>query len=86
MQQRLSLPAAHCVDGTDDYLSGYEQHLYAPAGELGNALQRVARERTESLKPDHDFVPWVVVNGVPLFEDFDNVKLYICAAYNNRGR
>jgi len=55
-------------------------------GELGKALQSVARERTESLKPDHEWVPWVVVNGVPIFDDLDNIKTYVCAAYTLRNR
>jgi interferon gamma-inducible protein 30 len=51
-------------------------------GPLGDTLQRRALERTESLVPPHKWVPWVVVNGIPLFDDFDNVATFICAAFN----
>jgi len=27
-------------------------------------------------------VPWVLVNGVPLLDDFENVATFICAAYS----
>eukprot|EP00877_Chromochloris_zofingiensis_P010529 jgi/Chrzof1/572/Cz01g20255.t1 len=50
-------------------------------GRLGDDLQRRAWEQTESLKPPHLFVPWVVVNGIPLAYDYENVQKYICAAY-----
>lgn len=55
-------------------------------GELGKSLQRLAAERTQSLKPPHQYVPWVVVNGIPLLEDVDNVMKYICVAYTGRDR
>lgn len=51
------------------------------AGTLGDYLQRHALERTASLVPRHRWVPWVVVNGIPLFDDFENVATFICAAY-----
>lgn len=54
---------------------------YVHAGRLGDDLQRRAWEQTESLKPPHLFVPWVVVNGIPLAYDYENVQKYICAAY-----
>lgn len=34
-----------------------------------------------SLCPSPRYVPWVVVNGVPMFDDFDKLKLVVCAAY-----
>ncbi|KAF8063862.1 hypothetical protein HT031_003719 [Scenedesmus sp. PABB004] len=48
-------------------------------GELGDSLQRLARERTESLQPAHRWVPWLVVNGIPV-NDIDSVATYICVA------
>jgi hypothetical protein len=44
-------------------------------GQLGVSLQRLAAQRTGSLKPAHKWVPWVVVNGIPLLEDDENVSL-----------
>ncbi|ONK62663.1 uncharacterized protein A4U43_C07F6570 [Asparagus officinalis] len=38
-------------------------------------------EQTDSLQPPHKYVPWVVVNGQPLYEDYENVQSYICKAY-----
>ncbi|KAI8465341.1 MAG: gamma interferon inducible lysosomal thiol reductase-domain-containing protein [Monoraphidium minutum] len=51
------------------------------SGPMGDFLQRRAVERTASLNPEHKWVPWVVVNGIPLFDDFENVETFICAAY-----
>ncbi|GBF93956.1 hypothetical protein Rsub_06205 [Raphidocelis subcapitata] len=50
-------------------------------GTLGDYLERHALERTASLVPPHRWVPWVVVNGVPLLDDFENVATFVCAAY-----
>ncbi|XP_059431116.1 gamma-interferon-responsive lysosomal thiol protein-like isoform X2 [Corylus avellana] len=36
---------------------------------------------TNSLEPPHEYVPWVVVNGEPLYEDYENFVSYICKAY-----
>lgn len=44
------------------------------AGQLGDSLQRLAAQRTASLKPAHQYVPWVVVNGIPLLDDDENVS------------
>lgn len=52
-------------------------------GALGDTLQRLAKERTASLQPPHQYVPWVVVNGIPLGDDYENVQTYICAAYTD---
>eukprot|EP00878_Enallax_costatus_P004175 GHUV01004404.1.p1 GENE.GHUV01004404.1~~GHUV01004404.1.p1 ORF type:complete len:258 (+),score=53.98 GHUV01004404.1:268-1041(+) len=55
-------------------------------GDLGKSLQRLAAQRTASLKPPHQYVPWVVVNGIPLLEDDENIMKYICVAYTGRDR
>ncbi|KAF3618136.1 hypothetical protein FXO38_33593 [Capsicum annuum] len=31
--------------------------------------------------PPHKFVPWVVVDGLPLYKDYRNFVSYICKAY-----
>ncbi|WVY93296.1 hypothetical protein V8G54_032384 [Vigna mungo] len=36
---------------------------------------------TDALKPPHKYVPWVVVDGEPLNEDYENFLSYICKAY-----
>ncbi|KAL9448508.1 hypothetical protein AB3S75_015905 [Citrus x aurantiifolia] len=37
---------------------------------------------TNSLPSLHQYVPWVVVDGQPLTEDYENFIGYICKAYN----
>jgi len=36
---------------------------------------------TGKLQPPHTYVPWVVLNGKPLYQQFDNILQKICAAY-----
>ncbi|XP_047333521.1 gamma-interferon-responsive lysosomal thiol protein [Impatiens glandulifera] len=47
----------------------------------GKELQLAYADETSALEPPHQYVPWVVVNGNPLFEDFENFMIYICEAY-----
>ncbi|KDP45780.1 hypothetical protein JCGZ_17387 [Jatropha curcas] len=56
----------------DCYNSGYGKEL---------ELQYAAE--TNALQPPHQYVPWVVVDGQPLYEDYDNFISYICKAYNS---
>jgi len=51
------------------------------AGHLGRELERQLAEKTNILTPAHQWVPWVTVNGIPLWDDNDNLWQYICAAY-----
>ncbi|PWZ09456.1 Gamma-interferon-inducible lysosomal thiol reductase [Zea mays] len=39
---------------------------------------------TNALQPPHWFVPWVVVNGKPLGDDYMNFEAYICSAYDGK--
>eukprot|EP00850_Spirogloea_muscicola_P001950 SM000007S20910 [mRNA] locus=s7:869353:870929:- [translate_table: standard] len=55
-------------------------------GELGGKLLRKYGKETDALDPPHLFVPWVVVNGQPLYEDFNNLDAYICKAYTGPKR
>lgn len=55
----------------DCYESGYGQKL-----ELQYA------EQTDSLQPPHTYVPWVVVDGQPLYDDYEYFEAYICKAYS----
>jgi interferon gamma-inducible protein 30 len=50
------------------------------AGDQGDSLEAEAAEQTANLKPAHRYVPWVVVNGIPLGEDYANLAKVICAA------
>lgn len=50
-------------------------------GRLGEQLQMELKAKTDALVPAHEWVPWLTVNGVPLWDDNDNLQQYICAAY-----
>lgn len=36
---------------------------------------------TNALQPPHQYVPWVVVDGQPLYEDYENFISYVCKGY-----
>lgn len=44
-------------------------------GTQGDLLEEAAAKATARLVPQHSFVPWVVVNGIPLGADCGNVKV-----------
>jgi len=54
----------------DCYESGY-----------GKKLELQYAAETNSLQPPHQYVPWVLVNGQPLYEEYENVEEYVCKAY-----
>lgn len=56
----------------------------APAGEVGDRLEREAGEATKAVTPRLTFVPWAVVNGVQLGMDFENLGKYVCASYSGK--
>ncbi|GAB4834005.1 hypothetical protein Ancab_032257 [Ancistrocladus abbreviatus] len=53
-------------------------------GPLGFLLELLCAKRTAGLKPPHEFVPWVVVNDLPLKENYEDFVSYICNAYKGR--
>ncbi|KAF8402586.1 hypothetical protein HHK36_010673 [Tetracentron sinense] len=55
---------------TDCYNSGYGKEL---------ELQYAAE--TNALQPPHTYVPWVVVDGQPLYDDYKSFESYVCKAY-----
>ncbi|EOY07102.1 Gamma interferon responsive lysosomal thiol reductase family protein, putative [Theobroma cacao] len=57
----------------DCYKSGY-----------GNMLEKHYAAETAQLNPPHKFVPWVLVNGQPLEEDFKSFVSYVCKAYQGK--
>ncbi|KAI7757892.1 hypothetical protein M8C21_032461 [Ambrosia artemisiifolia] len=48
---------------------------------LGHKLEVQYADETKALEPPHAYVPWVVVNDQPLYEDYTNFISYICKAY-----
>lgn len=49
-------------------------------GPLGNKLEHIVANATDSLQPPHQFTPWVLVDGVKT-ESRDNLFADVCAAY-----
>ncbi|XP_057430990.1 gamma-interferon-responsive lysosomal thiol protein-like [Lotus japonicus] len=50
-------------------------------GEIGKQLELNYAAETKALQPPHTYVPWVVVNGKPLYEDYEKFLSYVCEAY-----
>ncbi|KAK9124602.1 hypothetical protein Sjap_014204 [Stephania japonica] len=48
---------------------------------LGKKLELKYAAETNALQPPHKYVPWVVVDGQPLYEEYMNFISYVCAAY-----
>ncbi|XVF20362.1 hypothetical protein REPUB_Repub11eG0191600 [Reevesia pubescens] len=48
---------------------------------LGQKLDLRYAAETNALEPPHTYVPWVVVEGQPLYEDYENYVSYVCKAY-----
>ncbi|PKA50591.1 hypothetical protein AXF42_Ash013806 [Apostasia shenzhenica] len=49
---------------------------------LGQKIEHQYATQTNALLPALRYVPWVVVNGLPLYDDYDNFENYICKSYN----
>uniref|UniRef100_A0A6N2LYH9 Uncharacterized protein n=1 Tax=Salix viminalis TaxID=40686 RepID=A0A6N2LYH9_SALVM len=50
-------------------------------GGYGDELELEYAAETNALQPPHKYVPWVVVDGQPLYEDYEDFITYICKAY-----
>ncbi|KAL5209289.1 hypothetical protein ABZP36_004912 [Zizania latifolia] len=53
-------------------------------GERGHKLALKYGRQTDALQPPHTYVPWVVVDGQPLYENYENFEAYVCKAYKGR--
>ncbi|KAL0369651.1 UNVERIFIED_CONTAM: Gamma-interferon-inducible lysosomal thiol reductase [Sesamum angustifolium] len=51
------------------------------SGERGRELELQYAAETNALDPPHRYVPWVVVDGQPLYDDYRDFVSYICKAY-----
>ncbi|KAM0868188.1 hypothetical protein ACQ4PT_041496 [Festuca glaucescens] len=49
--------------------------------EHGQKLSLEYGKQTDALVPPHKYVPWVVVDGEPLYDDYENFEAYVCKAY-----
>ncbi|KAI3450576.1 hypothetical protein Pfo_007241 [Paulownia fortunei] len=47
----------------------------------GTELELQYAAETNALQPPHKYVPWVVVDGQPLYDDYRDFISYICKAY-----
>ncbi|KAG8387664.1 hypothetical protein BUALT_Bualt02G0044900 [Buddleja alternifolia] len=50
-------------------------------GERGKELELGYAAVTNALQPPHRYVPWVTVDGQPLYDDYRDFVSYICKAY-----
>ncbi|KAI5663247.1 hypothetical protein M9H77_22570 [Catharanthus roseus] len=48
---------------------------------LAVRLEQGYADETDHLNPPHRFVPWVLVNNLPLQEDYQRFVVYICRSY-----
>lgn len=48
---------------------------------LGKELELGYAAETSALNPPHRYVPWVVVDGQPLYDDYRDYASFICKAY-----
>uniref|UniRef100_A0A1D1XDB5 Gamma-interferon-inducible lysosomal thiol reductase n=1 Tax=Anthurium amnicola TaxID=1678845 RepID=A0A1D1XDB5_9ARAE len=48
----------------------------------GEKLELKYAAETDALDPPHRYVPWVVVNGQPLYDDYETFEAEVCKAYN----
>jgi interferon gamma-inducible protein 30 len=47
----------------------------------GNELELKYAAEIKALQPPHTYVPWVTVDGQPLYDDYYNFLPFICKAY-----
>lgn len=55
--------------------------LNCSSGAYGKQLEYEYGDETDALVPPHQYVPWVVVNGRPLYDDYDTFGIEVCKAY-----
>ncbi|KAL6508782.1 hypothetical protein OROHE_021341 [Orobanche hederae] len=65
--EKLSLDASHVT--------------HCLNSDLGTELELGYAAETTALQPPHKYVPWVVVDGQPLYDDYRDFVSYICKAY-----
>jgi interferon gamma-inducible protein 30 len=48
---------------------------------LGQKLIGIAQDETDALVPKHTYVPWMTIEGQPIYQNLQNVSTEICVAY-----
>ena len=54
------------------------------AGSLGDELEAAAAAATASLNPPHTYVPWFVVDGMPIMDEYEQLQKFVCDAYQGK--
>ncbi|CAD5327733.1 unnamed protein product [Arabidopsis thaliana] len=54
-------------------------------GDLSKELILGYANQTLSLKPEHKYVPWMTLNGEPLYENIGDFVDLVCKAYKGKG-
>ncbi|KAK6142020.1 hypothetical protein DH2020_016201 [Rehmannia glutinosa] len=54
--------------------------------ERGTQLELGYAAETNALQPPHKYVPWVVVDGQPLYDDYRDFVSFICKAYKGTAK
>ncbi|KAK9217308.1 hypothetical protein WN943_005934 [Citrus x changshan-huyou] len=76
-EKELYLAARLLYEILGKYLSPGRKELISVWLELKYAAE------TNSLVPLHQYVPWVIVDGQPQYEEYENLIGYICKAYKS---
>ena len=58
--------------------------LECASGSQGDQLEAAVAAATAALHPAHTYVPWVVLNWLPLGSLHDCLAYFVCAAYQGQ--
>ena len=54
------------------------------AGDLGDKLQQQAANETAGLIPQHSYVPWITVDGIPIGGAYEQLQTFVCVNYRGK--
>ncbi|KAG2275548.1 hypothetical protein Bca52824_058103 [Brassica carinata] len=54
------------------------------SGDISKNLILAYAKQTLNLKPKKKYVPWVTVNSMPLYDNYDDFVVQVCKAYKGR--
>ncbi|KAG7547917.1 Gamma interferon inducible lysosomal thiol reductase GILT [Arabidopsis suecica] len=90
--QKLQYNFIRCVENytknwESSCLKGYGDEKAINAcynSDLSKKLILGYAKQTSSLKPEHEFVPWVTLNSKPLYTNLDDLVGQVCKAYKGK--